>query len=95
MRYYKNKTTKAYRLSKVELDKNWEEITQEQYENAFKPSPKVLIKREINQLKRLLQESDYKAIKYAEGLISESDYQEIKAQRQSYRDRINELEKTN
>ena len=92
MRYYKNKTTKAYRLSNVELDKNWEEITQEQYESVFKPSPKALIKREINQLKKLLQESDYKAIKYAEGLISESDYQETKEQRQSYRDRINELE---
>ena len=50
------------------------------------------IKR-INELRMLLNESDYKAIKYAEGLISEEDYQPIKELRQSYREEINELEK--
>lgn len=43
-------------------------------------------------LKRLLSETDYQAIKYAEGLISVEDYKEIKELRQSYRDEINELE---
>jgi len=46
----------------------------------------------IWQLKELLQESDYKAIKYAEGWISEEDYAPIKAERQAIRDEINKLE---
>jgi hypothetical protein len=46
----------------------------------------------ISELKRLLTETDYKAIKYAEGLINEEDYAPIKAQRQAYRDEINRLE---
>lgn len=46
----------------------------------------------INQCKSELYDSDYKAIKYAEGLISEADYAPIKAERQALRDRINELE---
>ena len=47
---------------------------------------------EITQLKKLLSDSDYKAIKYAEGQISESEYASVRAERQGYRDRINELE---
>ena len=49
------------------------------------------INQRIQQLKISLESTDYKAIKYAEGLISESDYAPIKAQRQAYRDEINEL----
>ena len=47
---------------------------------------------EINQLKKQLSDTDYKAIKYAEGQISEEEYSEIKSERQGYRDRINYLE---
>lgn len=47
---------------------------------------------EIQQLKKQLSDTDYKAIKYAEGQISESDYASVKAERQGYRDRINYLE---
>lgn len=47
---------------------------------------------EINDLKRHLSETDYIAIKYSEGWISDEDYAETKAQRQAWRDRINELE---
>ena len=47
---------------------------------------------EIQQLKKQLSDTDYKAIKYAEGQISESEYAPVKAERQGYRDRINELE---
>ena len=36
---------------------------------------------EIEGLKLELRESDYKAIKYAEGLISEEDYKDIKEAR--------------
>ena len=47
---------------------------------------------EITQLKKALSDTDYKAIKYAEGQISEEDYAGIKAERQACRDRINWLE---
>lgn len=43
-------------------------------------------------LKQKLQESDYKAIKYAEGLLTEEEYAPIKAERQAMRDEINRLE---
>lgn len=46
----------------------------------------------IAELKRKLSETDYQAIKYAEGFISETDYAPIKAQRQVWRDEINALE---
>lgn len=51
-------------------------------------------KKRIVELKRLLQETDYKAIKYAEGLISEDEYLPIKQQRQQWRDEINRLQAT-
>ena len=47
---------------------------------------------EVNQLKQQLAETDYMAIKHSEGWISDEDYEPIKAMRQAYRDRINELE---
>lgn len=56
-----------------------------------------IIKREnqatIAKLKMYLAETDYQAIKYAEGQISEAEYAEMKAQRQQWRDEINLLEK--
>lgn len=51
-----------------------------------------VVKREIDELKRKLSDTDYKAIKYAEGFLTEEEYKETKAQRQMWRDRINELE---
>jgi len=46
----------------------------------------------IVDLKQMLNDTDYQAIKYAEGMISEEEYAPIKAQRQSWRDEINQLE---
>ena len=46
----------------------------------------------IAELKRLLAASDYKAIKYAEGVLTAEEYAETKAERQAWRDEINELE---
>ena len=46
---------------------------------------------EIEQLKAQLAETDYKAIKYAEGWLTAEEYAPIKAERQALRDRINEL----
>lgn len=49
-------------------------------------------KAEIAELKQKLADTDYEAIKYAEGWIDSEDYAPIKAERQGWRDRINELE---
>lgn len=53
---------------------------------------KQLAQREIGRLKQKLNNTDYQAIKYAEGLISEYDYAQIKMQRQEWRNQINRLE---
>ena len=58
----------------------------------IKNSPTYPLKQRINELKRKLSATDYKAIKYAEGLISEADYAPIKAEREGYRAEINSLE---
>lgn len=49
--------------------------------------------REIFELKEELQRTDYKAIKYAEGVLTDEDYQSTGIQRQAWRKRINELER--
>lgn len=48
--------------------------------------------REIFELKEELNATDYKAIKYAEGVMTDEDYQPVGIQRQAWRHRINELE---
>lgn len=50
------------------------------------------INMQINEYKDKLKQSDYKALKYLEGFISEEEYKPIKEERQTYRDKINELE---
>lgn len=47
---------------------------------------------EIKLCKRLLSETDYKALKYADGAYSEEEYAPIKADRAKWRARINEIE---
>lgn len=49
-------------------------------------------KQEVADLKRRLADTDYLAIKHSEGLISDEEYATIKAERQRWRNRINELE---
>ena len=46
----------------------------------------------IAELKQLLRDSDYKAIKYAEGLLGEREYIPIRDERKAWRKEINELE---
>lgn len=48
--------------------------------------------REIFELKEELNRTDYKAIKYAEGVMTDDEYQPVGIQRQAWRHRINELE---
>lgn len=48
--------------------------------------------KEIGELKAKLAQTDYQAIKFAEGWITADDYAPTKALRNSWRARINELE---
>ena len=50
------------------------------------------IELEIVELKKHLADTDYQAIKFAEGEMSAEDYAPIKEQRKQWRARINELE---
>ena len=58
---------------------------------AFLASPEYKA-AQVRALKDELAETDYKAIKFAEGWLTEEEYAPIKAQRQALRDKINELE---
>jgi hypothetical protein len=51
------------------------------------------IEIKILNLKNKLVLTDYKAIKYAEGVITLAEYLDTKNQRQAWRDEINRLEK--
>ena len=48
---------------------------------------------EIAELKQKLADTDYKALKYADGVLSREEYEPVRKQRQKWRDRINEIEK--
>lgn len=52
----------------------------------------IQYKNRIAELKQLLADTDYLAIKYFEGYIAANDYLPTKTLRQSYRDEINTLE---
>lgn len=60
--------------------------------SEYKQSMRISAEEQILTLKQNLADTDYKAIKYAEGLISDEEYGEIKALRQQWRDEINRLE---
>lgn len=49
-------------------------------------------KKRIEFLKKKLADTDYMAIKYAEGALSYLEYEQMKEQRQAWRDEINSLE---
>lgn len=66
---------------------------EEAEEVSYTPSASELRQQEIYELRQHLAETDYKAIKYAEGWLTDAEYAETKARRQQWRDRINELEK--
>lgn len=74
----------------VEGKPAWDEVVKERVWVPY--SQKELDQIRINELKQALRDSDYKAIKYAEGLITPEAYEPIKLQRQAYRAEINALE---
>ena len=81
---YNNKTKKL----------EYVEMTEEEIRQMEEINTKEQAEREIKELKQKLLDTDYKAIKYAEGHISEEEYAPIKAERQEWRNRINELEES-
>lgn len=50
------------------------------------------INAEITALKSLLTDTDYKALKHADGVMSAEEYEPIRLQREEWRDKINALE---
>lgn len=82
-------------LSIDDIEKGYNGLTYLKGYAPQKTESMILIEQyqsEIIELKKYLSDTDYKAIKFAEGEIAESDYQEVKAQRHDARVRINELE---
>ena len=68
-------------------------LAQLEYEQQLQRQTEIdEVQRKISEIKAKLSQTDYQAIKYAEGFISETDYAPIKAQRQALRDEINALE---
>jgi hypothetical protein len=52
----------------------------------------AILENELNSLKNELSKSDYKAIKFAEGLYSEEEYKSIKKEREKLREEIRKLQ---
>ena len=69
----------------------YRDITEEEIK-SYQEENEQTAEAKIAELKRMLADTDYKAIKYAEGLISDEEYMPIKAERESWRKKINRLE---
>lgn len=50
------------------------------------------IQIQINTYKQLLSQTDYKALKHADGALTDEEYQQTCEQRASWREAINELQ---
>jgi hypothetical protein len=61
-------------------------------QQKFDEAESLAINQQIRELQGKLAATDYQALKYSEGWITEKDYTEIKANRQSWRDAINQLQ---
>ena len=48
----------------------------------------------IRELKKFLADTDYKAMKYSEGIMTETEYLPIKEEREKWRAEINKIEET-
>lgn len=61
------------------------------YDNSKENHHRYII-MQIDALKEHLKDTDYQAIKYAEGELTESEYAPMKQQRKAWREEIRELE---
>ena len=62
--------------------------------NLINKKSKEHKEQQIALLKKKIADSDYKAIKFAEGWMTEEEYGPIREERQSIRNLINQLENT-
>ena len=67
-------------------------VTRDMTAEEISAMPATSAAEQIALLKQNLLDTDYMAIKRAEGWITADEYASIKAQRQAWRDEINELE---
>lgn len=89
MVYYIDNKNVEYEEFRIALNSGAYQLTYtETEERLISGNPE----KKIKDLKQKLAETDYQAIKYAEGLLSEAEYAEMKQQRQAWRDEINRLE---
>lgn len=58
----------------------------------MKKNSNETIYEEIRVREQLLSQTDYKALKHADGALTDEEYAETKALRQKWRDEINVLE---
>jgi hypothetical protein len=71
----------------------WRVVNGELVNERYVETPESEVKENrIRELKKLLADSDYQAIKYAEGRLTEQEYSSIGEQRQAWRDEINRLQ---
>lgn len=70
-----------------------EEIEREQTLEEIESQLNNANQQKISELKQNLTATDYKAIKFAEGILTAEEFAETKAQRQAWRNEINQLEK--
>lgn len=72
---------------KININGITRDMTVEEQAAIVKPSAQ----EQIAVLKQRLADTDYEAIKYAEGMITAEDYAVTKSQRQAWREQINVL----
>lgn len=93
-------TAEPYNFKIIEIDDKYEDCLNTDFEqdltfNIEKYNSRRnndIIENKIEELKLNLRNTDYQAIKFAEGEISDEDYQEIRTQRQTWRQEINSLQ---
>lgn len=87
--HYESELAEVYiPFSEEEILKIEQQEKDMQHRNILQP---YLLK--VKEYKDKLLDTDYQAIKYAEGVISEKDYAPIKNQRQEWREMVNKYQK--
>ena len=90
MYYYRNTINGSYLAFDVEMNNvEFVSISKQEYDDHERIRN---IDKEIAELKIKLEKTDYKVLKYVEGVLSDEEYIPLKEERQNYRNRINELE---
>lgn len=80
--------------TKLVYDVKTKETRTEEIANFVETNPRIFeIEERLQEIKGELSQTDYKAIKYAEGQYTEEEYADIKKARQDLRDEYNTIEK--